>query len=195
MQFLQQRELPNDSGSSSPRVRLSTTDTSRVITAYGSPREVCFPSLEPRRPPVCQPSGSFALNADDLSTQDKVDPRFPDQAQPQDSLSTPDICAYESRAEITTRLEKEQLRKEQTTVTLLSKHAFHWDWHKQSSGDREKRHRHGRPPSKQASTRAHFTDVFTTSPPRTGVQSDHERKKSALVRRLLHVSPMFTVTK
>jgi hypothetical protein len=182
VQFLQGRELMKNPDNSSPRDR----PVSRVLTAMEPSRVVSFPSLQVNRSPGCLPSGSFAVGG---SNSSRVLARIPDSVFPRDNTPAQGNEPFESRAEVTSRRENEQLRKEQTTVTLLSRYSHHSGRHKQTSDEHDKRHRHGRPPPKQVSTRTHFADVFSASPPRMRLLSDHEQKKSALVRRLLHVKP------
>lgn len=128
------------------------------------------------------PMGSFAAQQTRGVSVSSPRSNEPSSSLPQLTASPP-LASKESGAPSTRSL-KEQLRKEELVLQALSspptaKRGPH-------ESEKQLRRRHGRPPPRRIENRGLFIDehAFTAV---TTLQQQHDRKKSGLCRRLLHL--------
>lgn len=119
-----------------------------------------------------------SLNLSSMKSEPNALPQLPSSPAPPSKGPT---------APITTTSLDEQLRKEELVLEALSSPSKALIGNRSTMAfEKRQRRRHGRPPPKIIENRGKFVDEHALSPI-VNLQQEHDRKKSGLCRRLLHL--------
>lgn len=177
VQFLQSRDLKSTTFTGITDMRSASPLSPRELLVASPPA----PSSPPRQLPIGSFPSSLSLNQSNIDQWDcQMDPGHTTPA----SMTSGEAQARKSRE---VRLQNTELRK--VEAALLAAPPVDVALYKQWESDRNKRVRHGRPPSKQTNSRKDFSVAFRPVAPNVSLQDNHERKKNALVRRFRNTKP------
>lgn len=189
--FLKDRQLVSPEDQVSPFGKIAQSDKMIVLqlgprafnqsSAPTSSRAVHVPLGSFGKPPGGEGNKTFTFPALNFSSK-KSDPNVLPQL-----ASSPPPASKEPATPATCPSLKEQLRKEERVLeALLSPSKASIGIKSAMALEKQQRRRHGRPPPKIIENRGKFLDEHALSPI-VNLQQEHDRKKSGLCRRLLHL--------